>query len=295
MRKQQYYSVRKVLWIILFANFIVAAIKIAIGIACTSQSVIADGIHSIADGSSNIVGLIGIWLASKPKDDRHQYGHDKFEIIASMCIGIMLGIMSLRMIICAISSLINPAEMSISIIELLLMLFTILINIIVSVTEYRYGKKLKSTILITDSLHTRGDVLISSAVLIGLLGIKLGIPVWVDGIMCMMVAAAVFISAWQIIKNCVDILVDSSTINGDDVKRILMTIPGIYDVHQIRSRGEQSHIFIDLHVVVSPNNNMEEIYLLTKLLEETLKEQFGDNTEVGIHLEPQTNKKQNNE
>lgn len=286
MRDQRYYSAKKVLWIILFCNFLVAAIKIGVGITCKSQSVIADGIHSIADGSSNIVGLIGIWLASKPHDTQHPYGHDKYEIMASLFIGVMLAMMSVRIMSRAITSFRSPAALSIDNIEVVLMIFTIIVNIIVASTEYQWGKKLDSIILVTDSMHTRGDIMISCTVLLGLIGIKAGIPVWIDGVLSLLVAIAVLVSAWQIIKNCVGVLVDSKVIDSDELKSLLMTIPGIYDVHQIRSRGEPCHAFIDFHVIVSPQENVVGMHTLSHKLEDLLKDRYGSNTEVNIHIEP---------
>ena len=286
MQNVRYRSINKVLWIILFANFLIAAVKIGVGIVSKSQSVIADGIHSVADGSSNIVGLIGIWLASKPRDEKHPYGHEKFEILASLFIGLMLLVMSVRIMSRAFLSFSEPTALIIESTQIWLILITIAVNIIIAGTEYRCGKKLQSTILVTDSLHTRGDVFISCAVLLGFIGINAGLPVWVDGALSLMVAVAVFISALQIIKNCADVLVDSTAVDSDEVKKLIVTIPGIYDVHKVRSRGEPTHAFIDFHVIVSPQESVECMHALSHKLEAIIKEHFGPNTEVSIHMEP---------
>lgn len=275
-----------VLWVILLANFIVAALKLGIGISCKSQSVIADGIHSFSDGASNIVGLVGIWLASKPRDQKHPYGHEKYEILAGLFIGLMLAVMSARIVSSAITSLQNTQPLEISLLETLLMIFTIAVNTAVAFAEFRCGKRLKSTILITDSLHTRGDILISCAVLAGLVGIKMGLPVWIDPVMSIAVGIVVLLSAGKIIKNCVDVLVDSVVVDGNEVRRLLIGIPGVYDVHQIKSRGGQSHIFIDLHILVSPEVNAVYVHELSHKLEEVLRAHFGANTDVNIHPEP---------
>lgn len=286
MRQGRYNAVKRVLWIILIANLAVAAIKTGVGIACGSQSMVADGIHSFADGASNVVGLIGIWLASKPRDAKHPYGHGKYEILASLFIGVMLAAMSIRIMSRAVCSFSSSEAPEIGTPDALLMVLTILINTVVAVTEYRCGKKLGSTILVTDSLHTRGDILISCAVLLGLLAIRLGIPPWVDGVMSILVALAVQISAWQIIRSCVDVLVDSAAVDSAEVKELLMTAPGVQDVHQVRSRGEVSHVFIDLHVIVSPQENTVSLHGLSHKLETMLREHFGADTEASIHLEP---------
>lgn len=286
MRSRNYKAVKMILWWILIANFVVAIIKIGIGLAWKSQSVMADGIHSVSDGASNIVGLIGIWLASKPRDREHPYGHSKYEIVASLLIGIMLAVMSVRILTQAITSFSKPFDLTMDAGQVLLMVFTIVLNGVVAITEFRLGRKLNSTILVTDSLHTRGDLLISGAVLMGMLGIQAGLPGWVDGAMSILVAIAVLVSAWKIMKSCVDVLVDSNCIDSREVKNLLMSIPGIYDVHQIRSRGKVPDVFIDLHVIVDPQKSVLCAHDLSHGLEAILKEHFGANTEVTIHVEP---------
>lgn len=286
MGENNYKSVKTVLWVILFANFLVAAVKIGVGIACKSQSVTADGIHSFSDGASNIVGLIGIWFASKPTDLKHPYGHRKFEVMASLFIGVMLAFMSVKIISRAIVSFENPVQMEISLIQGILMVATIIVNTFVAVTEFRWGKRLKSTILITDSLHTRGDIMISCAVLLGLFSIRLGTPVWVDAAMSLVVAVAVMISALKIIKDCVDVLVDSAVVDSEVVKKIIMNVPGVYDVHNIRSRGGLSQAFIDCHVIVNPDENVVDSHNLSHELEKILRDYFGEDTEAYIHIEP---------
>lgn len=286
LSEHTYKRVKIVLWLILFANVLVSAFKIGIGISCTSQSVLADGIHSFSDGSSNIVGLVGIKLASKPTDRKHPYGHMKFEIMASLFIGVMLVFMSMQIISRVITSFNDSSRLEFNAVKGVLMLVTICINIVVAVAEYRCGKKLKSTILITDSLHTRGDIMISGVVLIGLIGIKAGIPVWIDSLMSIGVAIVVLISAWQIIKNCIDVLVDSAVVDCNEIKELLFTIPGVYDIHNIRSRGGISQVFIDLHVIVDSEENVIYGHRISHIMEEVLKQHFGSNTEVNIHVEP---------
>jgi len=98
MNTNNYKKVKQVLWVILFANFAVALLKIIIGAMIKSSSMTADGFHSLSDGSSNIVGLIGIGLASKPIDKDHPYGHKKFEVLSGLFIAGMLLFIGLKII-----------------------------------------------------------------------------------------------------------------------------------------------------------------------------------------------------
>ena len=134
--KDNYKEVSKVLWIILFANLFVAFLKISIGIIIKSNSMTADGLHSITDGSSNIVGLIGIYFASKPIDEEHPYGHKKYEMIAGIFISIMLIVVGIKVIVEGIQRLINPVKPNVDLPYILILLLTIFINIFVTTYEY---------------------------------------------------------------------------------------------------------------------------------------------------------------
>jgi cation diffusion facilitator family transporter len=101
--KDVYKKVRQVLWLILFANLAVAVLKIVVGTFVHSASMTADGFHSLTDGSSNIVGIIGIRLASKPVDEDHPYGHRKFETLAGLFIAGMLFFIGGKIIVEAIN------------------------------------------------------------------------------------------------------------------------------------------------------------------------------------------------
>lgn len=278
--------VRLILWLILAANAAVAALKLAIGAACGSMSVLADGFHSVSDSASNVVGLVGVRLASKPTDSKHPYGHGKFEMMSALFIGIMLMIIALKLIIGAFGALSEPREVAFGALDIALMAATLLINICVSAFEYRAGKRLNSAILVADSIHTRGDCMISCAVIAGMGLIRAGLPSVLDAALSLAVALAVILSAWRIIKDCTDVLVDSAAVSCDEVRELLMTVPEVRDVHKIRSRGMSDCVFIDLHAVVSPDENVCDMHALSHRLEEMLREHFGGGVQACIHIEP---------
>jgi len=109
-----YKKVTKILWIILFANYLVSLIKIVVGNMIHSSSLVADGFHSFADGSSNIAGLIGVKIASKPVDKDHPYGHKKFEMLSSLFISGMLFFISGKIILDAFHRFLNRVELKVS-------------------------------------------------------------------------------------------------------------------------------------------------------------------------------------
>ena len=117
--EKRFRKIRTVLWIILFANFLSALVKMVVGSMIKSVSLTADGYHSLTDGSSNIVGLIAIYLGAKPVDEDHPYGHKKFETLAALLIAVMLGFLGCKILFGAALRLANPVLPEVSVESLL--------------------------------------------------------------------------------------------------------------------------------------------------------------------------------
>lgn len=281
-----YRKIKKVLWIILFANFGVALLKIIIGMAIKSASMTADGFHSISDGSSNIVGLVGISIASKPHDKDHPYGHRKYEVMSSMFIGAMLVFVSGKIILDALDRFNHPVTPTITIESLIVLLFTLGINIFVCNYENRIGKKLNSYILISDSKHTRSDIFVSVGVLVTLVGIKLGLPTIIDPITSLVVSGFILHSAYEIFKESTGVLVDQAIVDEDIIKSIVESFDEVKGVHNIRSRGSENDIHIDMHVLVSPGISVEKSHALTHEIENKIQKEINGNAQVIVHIEP---------
>ncbi|AXU26891.1 cation diffusion facilitator family transporter [Clostridioides difficile] len=281
-----YKKVKQVLWIILFANFAVALLKIIIGNQIKSYSMTADGFHSLSDGASNIVGLIGIFFASKPKDKNHPYGHKKFEIITSLFISGMLFVIAIKIILSAVLRIANPVVPAITIESLIALIITLFINIFVCMYEYRVGTKLNSYVLISDSLHTRSDIFVSLGVLVTLVGVKLGFPVIIESIVPIIISAFIIYSAYGIFRPSIGILVDRVAVDEDYIKEIVFEFNEVRDVHNIRSRGSKSSIYIDMHVMVDPFISVEQSHDLTHKIEKQIQEEINENAQVIVHIEP---------
>ncbi|HGS9186171.1 TPA: cation diffusion facilitator family transporter [Clostridioides difficile] len=281
-----YKKVKQVLWIILFANFAVALLKIIIGNQIKSYSMTADGFHSLSDGASNIVGLIGIFFASKPKDKNHPYGHKKFEIITSLFISGMLFVIAAKIILSAVLRIANPVVPAITIESLIALIITLFINIFVCMYEYRIGTKLNSYVLISDSLHTRSDIFVSLGVLVTLVGVKLGFPVIIESIVPIIISTFIIYSAYGIFRPSIGILVDRVAVDEDYIKEIVFEFNEVRDVHNIRSRGSKSSIYIDMHVMVDPFISVEQSHDLTHKIEKQIQEEINENAQVIVHIEP---------
>lgn len=281
-----YKKVKQVLFIILIANLGVALLKIIVGTSIQSSSMTADGFHSISDGTSNVVGLIGVSIASKPIDKEHPYGHKKFEVISGLFIGAMLFFIGGKVIIESIGRFSNPITPTITIESLIVLVITLLINIFVCSYEYKIGKKLNSYILISDSLHTKSDIFVSIGVLATLIGVRLGLPSIIDPIASLVVAGFILHASYEIFKSTIDVLVDRAVIDEENIREILKNFKEIKDVHNIRSRGSESDAYIDMHVMVDPSITIVKSHELDHKIEKAIKANINENAQVIIHMEP---------
>lgn len=286
MSESIYIKVKKVLWVILFANFGVAGLKLIVGTLIKSASMTADGFHSLSDGSSNIVGLIGIRLASKPVDEDHPYGHKKFETLTGLFISGMLFFIGGKIIVDATDRFMNPILPQITIESLVALLVTLGINIFVCVYEYNKGQKLGSQILISDSMHTRSDIYVSVGVLVTLIGIKLGLPPIIDPIASLIVSGFIIFAAYEIFKDNSSVLVDKVAVDTEKIKNIALSFEQVKDTHNIRSRGSKNDLHIDMHIMTEPDMSVEESHKLIHNIEEKVREEINNNVQVIAHIEP---------
>lgn len=286
MEKTKIQEVQKVLGLILFANIFVAILKIVIGKMIFSQSMVADGVHSLSDGSTNIIGIIGVRLSTKPSDEEHPYGHRKIEIIASMVIGVILVLVGLKLGAEAIAHFSNPIKPEVSVVSILALLGTLVINVTVTTYEKRKGIALDSAILVADSNHTKTDIFVTIGVLLGLIAIQLGCSPIIDPLITLLVVGFIFHAAWEIFRDNGNILLDGVALPVDEVKEKVLTFKEIRDVHNIRSRGISGAYFIDMHLWVDPEMTVRESHRLEHEIRTYLKQCYGESTEIMLHIEP---------
>ena len=157
-------DIQRVLLVVLVLNLAVAAAKLAYGLITRSVAMQADGIHSFFDGTANVIGLVGMWFASRPADPSHPYGHGKYETFTAAIIALMLGFAGYSVARNAITSLATEgSETRVTTVSFAIMATTLLVNLSVSIWESRAGRRLGSDVLHADARHTFSDVLVSSS------------------------------------------------------------------------------------------------------------------------------------
>jgi cation diffusion facilitator family transporter len=282
-------EIKKVLWIILFANIAVAVMKIVLGAIIGSGAVLADGFHSLTDGSSNVVGLVGMTMASQPVDKEHPYGHAKFETMSSLVIVGALAMLAFEVTTSAISRFSNPVDPQIDTWTFVVMLATLVINLVVTTMEARAGKRLQSSILIADAKHTLSDVFVTIGVILSLGLLKLGFPVWIDPLVSLGVAVMIIKAAIEIFMEASKVLLDAQTVEASVIEKHLKDIPEVKAIHNVRSRGTATQQFLDLHVLADPDMTLTQAHDLAHRIEAAIQAGMPETkVQVITHLEPNT-------
>lgn len=280
-------EIRNLLATILGLNLLVAVAKIVIGLASNSLSMTADGIHSLMDGASNVVGLVGIAASARPPDPNHPYGHRRFETITSLGIAVFLLLALQQILQGAWNRWQSGDEPEVSGINFAVMVAAIGISLGVTIWERRAGKRLDSSILLADARHTASDVMISVSVIIGLILIQAGYPL-ADLLLAILIAGAIAWAAWQIIRDAALTLSDVAVHSPTDIDRAARTVAGVQGVHNVRTRGGDGMTWVDMHIQVDPGMAVDDAHEISSNVASRVEQEVGQPADVTVHIEPAT-------
>ncbi|MEL4305303.1 cation diffusion facilitator family transporter [Methanococcoides sp. LMO-2] len=278
-------KIQQILVIILFLNLMVAFAKIVYGTLTDTLSMKSDGYHSLFDGISNIVGIIAIFVAAKPPDRSHPYGHQKFETLASIIIAVLIIFVGFEIIHNSITRFTSDIQPTVTGMSFIVMIGTMAINLLVTEYERRKGEQLNSEILLADSIHTRSDIFVSLSVLVALVAIEAGFPI-IDPLISLVIAAVIVKAGLKIIMKSSNTLCDAAQLEEDVICSLAYEVEGVRDCHKIRTRGCKGDIHIDLHIMVEPDMTVYEAHAISHRVIDNLKEKLKDVSEVLVHIDP---------
>jgi cation diffusion facilitator family transporter len=278
-------QIRRVLIVTMLLNFLATAIKIGAGLLTGALSVVADGLDSLFDGLSNVVGLAGLYASSKPPDAEHPYGHRKFETVAALSISFLLFLTCWQLIQVAWSRLGEAHMPSINLWIVAAMLLSMVVQAGTSFYELREGRRLKSELLVADALHTRASILVSLSVLVGLGLVRLGFP-QADPILAGVVALVIARIGFDILKETLPVLVDQAVVDPQKIAEVVRSVEGVESFHRVRSRGAEGSALVDLHVRISPNKTVQDADAIASEIRRRLLA-LEKVTDVTVHLEAQ--------
>jgi cation diffusion facilitator family transporter len=284
-RQERYRQVNGVLVRVFFLNLAVAVAKIVLGWATGAVSILSDGFHSLTDTASNVVAFVGVRVASQPPDHDHPYGHRKFETMASIGILLFLLIVLVQVLTAAVRRLVAGGAPDITPLSFIVMGGTFLINLVVVAFERREARRLSSEVLLADAHHTQSDLLTSGAVIAALVGVTLGYPL-LDPIAAILVAGFIGRACWEIFQDTSRILADRIVIAEDDLREVIRQVPQVLGCHQIRTRGANDHVFLDLHIWLDPEMRLHDAHAISHVVKDRLMSQYPQIKDAIIHIEP---------
>ncbi len=279
------HAVQRVLWITLGLNLAVAAAKFIVGMLSHNLTLLGDSAHSLVDAVNNVVGLVAVGVAAKDADAGHPYGHSKFETLAAFVLSGLLFLTCAQLAIVSVKRILHapehPPEASVT--AFAVAMATLLVNLGVSIYEERRGRALGSDFLVADAAHTRSDVLVTAVVVTSLVCVRLGYP-RVDAYLSLVVAGFIGRIGYQVFRATLPVLVDASAVADATVQEIVRSVPGVHSPHAVRSRRAGNMVFVEMHVLVEPNQETEATHALTESVEAALTRALGPTTAT-IHVE----------
>ena len=282
---QRLHGISRVLWRILWLNLIVALAKLVYGMRSGAIAITADGLHSVLDASSNVLGLVGMSIARRPPDDNHPYGHRKYETFAALGIAAMLFFGCYEIVAAAVERLGHPRLSKVSPVGIGVMLATLAVNLFVIRTEQREGERLGSELLLADAAQTRSDAVASLIVLGSFVAIWLGIG-WADVAAAGLIVVFILRAGIGILKTTLSTLSDERRIEPALVEQVALEEPGVMEAHNVRSRGPADDIHLDLHVLVDPRMAIASAHEVGHRVEQRLRDRWPGLTDVVVHVEP---------
>jgi cation diffusion facilitator family transporter len=277
---------RRVLVVVLVLNVAVALAKLVYAWIAGSVALAADGVHSLLDSASNVVGLVGLHIAHKPPDAGHPYGHRKFEVLASLAIGVMILLAGIEIGRRAIAGFAGERQPDLGPAAFAVGGFTLLVNVFVTVFEARAGRRLRSPILVADSRHTLSDVLATALVLVSFVAVEGGFPL-ADPIAAVLVLGVVVLAAYRIFRSSVDVLVDGVRLERERIEAVALSVPDVRGCARVRSRGPEREVAVDLVILVDPQLTVAAAHEIADRVEEALRRAHPEVSDIVVHVEPE--------
>lgn len=275
-------------------NALLIVLKLVAGIIGRSSAMIADAVHSLSDFVTDAIVLIFVRIAGLPSDKGHDYGHGKYETLATLIIGCILAMAGIGLLISGIEQVVRSFNGELLPRPRMVALIVAVLSIASKEWLYRYtvkvGRATESQAVIANAWHHRSDAISSGGTLVGIAGAMFLGEQWriLDPLAAVMVSMFIIKSGYDIIRPSVGELLEASLPDSQEreIRTLVMSIDGIKNVHNLRTRRIGCTIAADMHVKMDGSMSLSEAHALASRAERAIKSQFGENSIVTIHMEP---------
>lgn len=292
MNKQQFAqardkAMRKASVVGAIVNLTLTLAKVVFGIIGQSNALIADGVHSLADLSTDLIVWLGAKYSNRPADKEHPYGHARIETALTVGLGAILIMTAIGIVVDSAQRLLNPETLlQPTPVVLLVAAFSIIANEGLFHYTLRIARQYKSSLLTANAWHHRTDAISSIVVLIGVTGSLLGLP-YLDAFAALGVALMIgkvgWDQAWASIRELIDTGMEPKTAAA--LKRIIETIDCVRGVHMLRSRRMGGAFFIDVHIVVNERLSVSEGHMIAEYVRIKLIDSDENITDALVHID----------
>lgn len=275
-------------------NFLLVVLKFAAGIVGHSAAMTADAVHSLSDFATDVVVMAFVRISSKPIDKSHDYGHGKFETLATVIIGLALFVVGFGLMWNSLFDIMFVAQGGTLPRPGMLALWAALVSIVLKELLYQYtirmARRCNSPAMEANAWHHRSDAFSSVGTAIGIGGACLLGSRWtvLDPIAALVVSVFIVRVAWRLVMPSLDELLEKSLPDSveEEIERIVLSVDGVSEPHHLRTRRIGGCVAIEMHVRMDGDTPLYVAHEKATAIEHKLKERFGEKSHVGVHVEP---------
>lgn len=276
---------RRGIYLSIVTYVIISTAKLLVGSNFDSDAVFADGLNNFTDSFASIALLVGMILSQRPADQNHRYGHYKIETITTLIMSFVIFYIGITVIIDSTTALINQAYAAPTSINAVVGLSSGVIMSGVYWYNNRLGNKLNSPSLKASAKDNLSDALTSFATALSVVLSRTGI-LWLDGAMAIVVGLIIIKSGYDIFKESAFSLSDGFPQEDlDNYRKIVLMVPGVRAVSDIRGRNYGANVYIDITILVDPEISVQAGHAITEKVESALQK-TEDVTAIDVHVEP---------
>lgn len=245
----RYYAGRRSTLVSIVVNVLLSTLQLVTGAWAGSQALIADGVHSLSDLFADFVVLVAARQSRNPADADHQYGHQRFETAASLALGCLLLAVGIGMLVSAFDKLHTLQAQRVHVAALWIALLTLASKEMLFRYMLHIAERVRSSMLVANAWHARSDAVSSLVVALGIGGNLLGFPL-LDPIAALIVGLMIvrtgWVFSWRALNDLMDRAVSEEEVQA--IRRTLLETPGVFGVHDLRTRKMGDMTLVDVHL-----------------------------------------------
>lgn len=285
----RYAAARRVTLVGAVVNLFLAGAKMLFGIVGHSQSLVADGVHSLSDLISDGMVLVAAKHGSRDADESHPYGHGRIETVFTVALGALLLLVAGGIMVDAVMRLFRPERLFH---PGMLALAVAGLSVVSKEALYHYtqrvAKRQRSNLLRANAWHHRSDAISSVVVMIGVGGTMAGLP-YLDAIaavgVALMIAKVGWDLAWHSLRELVDTALDADRVQA--IRGSILSVDGVHALHSLRTRRMGQDALADVHILVDPKLSVSEGHHVSETVRRRLIEEIEEVQDVLVHIDPE--------